>query len=35
MKVKNLKLFKSLDPEDISSAHGDQERELRRKKLIN
>ena len=34
MKVSNLKLIKRLDPEDIRNAHGDAEREIKRKKLI-
>jgi hypothetical protein len=34
MKVSSIKQFSKIDPEDISEAHGDSERELKRKRLI-
>ena len=35
MKVSNIRQIIKLDPEDIQQAHGDAERELKRKRLIN
>jgi hypothetical protein len=35
MKVTNIKQIQKLDPEDIRLCHGDKEREVQRKKLIN
>lgn len=34
MKVSNIKQISRLDPEDISNASGNNDRELKRKKLI-